>query len=78
MNFDFDDEFEDLLIPVLRDGRLHGRPATPDEARQRAARELATLDPALLSGAGAPFLVGLERGLHELDRRLRADAGSPS
>ncbi len=63
--------FEELLVPVFRDGALVWDAPTLDAARSRAAAGIAELDPSLkrfVNPHGYP--VGLERGLNDLRTAL--------
>ena len=65
------DTFEDLLVPVMRDGRAVAAPPALVEIRQRTGRQLACLKPEMKRFTGAEiYPVGLERKLHELRMRL--------
>jgi nicotinate phosphoribosyltransferase len=66
---------EDLLVPVLRQGRRAYQPPTATEARARAAAQLAALSPSCRRLQNPhEYPVGLEAGLAELRTRLVMEA----
>jgi nicotinate phosphoribosyltransferase len=64
--FAADAELEDLLVPVLRQGRVVGAPPALPEIRERAQRQVAALHAGVrrLDNPHA-YPAGLERSLHE-------------
>jgi nicotinate phosphoribosyltransferase len=73
--FGADDEFEELLVPVVRTGRLvYERPAL-GAIRDRAAAQVAALDPSIKRFLNPhEYPVGLEQSLHAERTRLVVQA----
>jgi nicotinate phosphoribosyltransferase len=68
-------KYEDLLVPILRKGKLVYDPPSLEEIRDRAQRQLAMLHPAIKRFENPHrYPAGLELSLHELktDLILRA------
>jgi len=66
---------EDLLVPVLRGGRLVYQPPTLKEIRSRALQQLAMLSPGIKRSVNPhQYPAGLEIGLHDLKTKLILDA----
>jgi nicotinate phosphoribosyltransferase len=66
---------EDLLVPVLRGGRLVYQRPTLKEIRSRAQQQLAMLSPGIKRSVNPhQYPAGLEIGLHDLKTRLILDA----
>jgi len=66
-----DAPYADLLVPVLAGGRRVGAPGTLEEARARAAAELASFHAGVKRFLNPHrYPVGLERGLHERKTEL--------
>jgi len=66
---------EDLLVPMFRAGTQVYEPPSATETRSRVQDELASLDEAIRRlDDPEPYLVGLERQLHETKARLVAAA----
>lgn len=71
-------EFEDLLQPLFRNGKLLAEPPTPAAARERCLAQLKLLDPTIRRLANPHiYPAGLESGLHlrklELIHALRPE-----
>jgi len=65
--------FDDLLLPVFRDGRPEYAPSPAAEARSHAQAELESLDGAVTRLVDPePYLVGLEARLYETKAKLIA------
>jgi nicotinate phosphoribosyltransferase len=76
-------EFNDLLLPALRDGRPVGERPSLDAIRQRAQAQLTALDPSVRRlMLPHPYPVGLSEDLYRERMRLiedaRAGRGSPA
>jgi nicotinate phosphoribosyltransferase len=69
------DGAEDLLVPVMESGRRVGRRTTLEEARQRAASDLAHLSPRTRRFLNPqPYPVGLDRHVHLRKQELIGEA----
>jgi nicotinate phosphoribosyltransferase len=69
------DHAEELLVPALVDGARVRPPDSLDQARARAAADLAALSPRTRRFHNPqPYLVGLDRHVHEAKRALLARA----
>jgi len=69
------DASEDLLQPVMRDGQRVGPRATLEQARARAAADLALLTPRTRRFLNPqPYPVGLDRSVHTRKQSLVANA----
>lgn len=67
---DYDSE-EDLLIPIFRKGELVYQLESIHEVRKRAIRQVGEF---LENEGNGPYLIGLEKRLHELKQRLIVEA----
>jgi nicotinate phosphoribosyltransferase len=68
-------DYEDLLVPVFREGERVYDPPPPAAARERAAEQLAALHPGVRRFANPhEYPAGLEGRLHELRTRLVLEA----
>jgi nicotinate phosphoribosyltransferase len=66
---------EDLLVPVLRKGKLVYASPTLEETRERTRQQLAMLHPGIKRFVNPhQYPAGLEQGLHELKTRLILEA----
>ena len=77
------DQYEDLLIPVVRDGQVIIKKPSLDEIRARRRKDLALLHPATLRFLNPHrYPVGLESALHQMKSemilRLRSQTGKQS
>jgi nicotinate phosphoribosyltransferase len=63
--------YEDLLVPIFRQGKLVYHPPTLDEIRQRVQQQLVMLHASVKRSVNPhEYPAGLERRLHELKTRL--------
>lgn len=74
-HFSAEDAYEELLVPVFRDGQRVRQAETLAASRQRAVEGVARLDPTITRFLNPHvYPVGLEHGLHELRTRLVFEA----
>ncbi|MDQ3441158.1 MAG: nicotinate phosphoribosyltransferase [Planctomycetota bacterium] len=72
---DADATGEDLLVPIVRGGRVVYEAPALDAIRQRASQQLAQLHPTIRRHVNPhEYAVGLERGLSELRSRMVLEA----
>lgn len=74
-SFDPDSAHEDLLVPVMRDGKLVGALSTATEARARTASQVASMHAGIRRFDNPhQYPVGLEKNLHDMRTRLILEA----
>jgi nicotinate phosphoribosyltransferase len=70
-HFEPDSAYEDLLVPILREGKVVYQTPTLDEIRQRVQQQLAMLHPGIKRSVNPhQYPAGLELRLHELKTQL--------
>lgn len=69
-------DHSDLLVPIVREGKIVGSLSSPTDIRERVKKELSSFDPEILSlKQSYNYPVGLEKSLYkkrvELIERLK-------